>query len=75
MENTNNNTPATPAQAADLERRLAEAEERGYRRGINEQIESRMKEPALWEGLDDSRRDEPPREFQILGSMRRSIWD
>jgi len=66
-------TDITP-QPADLEQKLAEAEERGYRRGLNEQIESRMREPAMWEGPDGGAASPPPG-FQILENLRGSIWD
>lgn len=70
MEQTDNITSLP----ADLEQQLAEAEERGYRRGLNEQIESKMREPAMWEGPDGGS-PSPPGEFQILESLRGSIWD
>ncbi len=59
-----------------LEQQLAEAEERGYRRGLNEQIEQKMHEPGVWEGAEaPAPAETPPAEFQILGNMRESIWD
>lgn len=58
-----------------LEQQIAEAEERGYRRGLNEQIESKMKEPAVWEGQDAAETPPPPPGFQILGNRRKSFWD
>lgn len=61
-------------QQLSLEQQIAEAEERGYRRGLNEQIESKMKEPGVWEGPEGSE-PEPPEEFKILGSMSVSIWE
>lgn len=57
-----------------LEQQLAEAEERGYRRGMNEQIERKMQEPGVWED-GTAAAAETPAEFQILGNRRRSIWD
>lgn len=45
-----------PEPADDLQARLAEAEERGYRRGLNEQINARMAEPAMYEPLSAPRR-------------------
>lgn len=64
----------TEAHEPSLEQQLAEAEERGYRRGLNEQIESRMNEPGTWEG-PTSAPGAAPEAFRILGSRRRSIWD
>lgn len=58
----------------DLAQQIAEAEERGYRRGLNEQIDSKMKAPGVWEGPEGSE-PETPDEFKILGNRRRSIWD
>lgn len=55
-----------------LQRQLAEAEERGYQRGLNEQIAQKMQLPGEWEEsaltLDDDGRP------SILGDVR-SIWD
>lgn len=68
----------TEAHEPSLEQQLAEAEERGYRRGLNEQIESRMNEPGTWEGTASATEPAPgaaPEAFRILGSRRRSIWD
>lgn len=61
-------------QTPSLEQQLAEAEERGYRRGLNEQIESKMKEPGMWEGSGAAVAS-PAEDFQILDGRRRSIWD
>lgn len=55
----------------NFETQLAEAEERGYQRGLNEQISKKMELPGEWEGavaIDD---DGMP---AILGSIS-SIWD
>lgn len=38
------------------EDQIAEAEERGYRRGLNEQIDARMAEPAMYQPLTLPRR-------------------
>lgn len=58
-----------------LEQQIAEAEERGYRRGLNEQIERKMQEPGVWEGAEPPGETLQPAEFQILGNMRESIWN
>lgn len=50
-----------PAGVMDLAARLAEAEMRGYKRGLNEQIAARMAAPALYEPL--------------ASAGRRSVWD
>ncbi len=62
-------------QTPSLEQQLAEAEERGYRRGLNEQIESKMQEPGMWESPGAPEPPAPPEEFQILGNRRQSIWE
>lgn len=58
----------------ELQQRIAEAEQRGYRRGLNEQIASKMQEPAMWEGKTPDPAP-TPHEFQILASPRKSIWE
>lgn len=57
-----------------LEQQLAEAEERGYRRGLNEQIQQKMQEPATWEAPAEVE-TKPDEGFQILANTPRSIWD
>ncbi len=60
----------------DITKMIAEAEERGYLRGINEQIEKRMSAPGLLEiPLPDSEKGENPRRCQILNAVRPCIWD
>lgn len=56
-----------------LEQLLAEAEERGYRRGVEE----RMARPGVWEPADAQNPETPPADdsFHILEGARRSIWD
>lgn len=57
-----------------LEQQLAEAEERGYRRGLNEQIEKKMQEPGVWEDGTPAPA-ETPEEFRILANRRQSFWN
>ncbi len=55
-----------------LEQLLAEAEERGYRRGVEE----RLARPGVWESTDATTTECAPNEsFRILEGTRRSIWD
>lgn len=58
----------------ELQQLIAEAEQRGYNRGLNEQIENRMRAPGVWEQPSS-----PPSEgdggFEILANRRRSVWD
>ena len=56
----------------NLDALLAEAEEKGYKRGLNEQIEARMKTPAEWENPSP---DPSPDAYSILSNPRPSIWD
>lgn len=67
MENTETTAP-------DLEQLLAEAEERGYRRGLNEKITDIMKSPGEFENniSAESNRSAPP---EVLANNRPSIWD
>ena len=66
--------PETPSATPTAEELIAEAEERGYRRGLNERIEREMSLPGVWESGH-----EPPADgtatVTILSSPRRSIWD
>lgn len=56
-----------------LKELLAEAEERGYQRGLNAQIEQEMKRPGIWE---QAPQEEPPEDaFQILARPIRSVWE
>lgn len=64
MENNNEKT------AEQWQAEITAAEERGYQRGINEQLATRMAEPGQWESSNST-----PAEFQILGKMTTSIWD
>lgn len=70
MKNTEQTSPS-------IEQQIADAEERGYRRGLNEQIEKKMQEPAVWEDKSPAHVENttPPAEFQILGTRQPSIWD
>lgn len=61
---------------ASLEQQIAQAEERGYRRGLQEQIKEKMNEPGVWESNKPANAQEPaPGGFRILADRRRSIWD
>ncbi len=66
----------TPAAAPSLEQQIAEAEERGYRRGLNEQIAAKMNEPGMWESAArDASAEAAAEGFRILDSRRKSIWE
>ena len=59
----------------DIERLVAEAEERGYKRGRNERIAELMENPSAADVSlpDDAPAEEP--EILILNNIRPSIWD
>lgn len=67
--------PVPSPSADELAAMLAEAEQRGYLRGRNEQIALAMKAPALWQEPDST--TDHPDDFQpaILTNLRPSIWD
>jgi hypothetical protein len=63
-----------------LERLVAEAEERGYLRGRNESIAELMKRPGMFERADadsmsDSADSAGSSEVMILNNLRPSVWD
>ncbi len=66
-----------PSQATDettdVDLLVKEAEERGYLRGRNEQIEVKMQEPSQWQQAP--RRQKPVIETTILNHPRRSVWE
>lgn len=63
-------------QKPDVEKLIAEAEQRGYLRGVNEQIEKRMARPGLLEiAVGDADKTENPRRCQILNVVRPCVWD
>lgn len=60
---------------AELERLIAEAEERGYRRGRNESISRLMEHPAHVDPELDNMPGTGEPEILILANIRPSIWD
>lgn len=68
---------AEAEESADMERRLAEAEQRGYLRGRNESIEALMQPPAGFaetlSGMTDTAGNTG--EPLILNNLRLSIWE
>ncbi len=66
-----------PAPAVDIEALIAEAEERGYKRGRNERIEELMQAPGTWEtpAPAPAAPTDACNEVMILNSMRRSVWE
>jgi hypothetical protein len=72
--------------AAEVEQRVAEAEERGYLRGRNEQIEQLMHSPGVFQRVADSDGGvaaatpadnfaDNDSEIMVLSHPRVSIWD
>lgn len=58
-----------------MEQQIAQAEERGYQRGLNEQLTRRMAEPGEWEEPQSASGLSLESGFQVLATHRRSIWD
>lgn len=68
-------TEQSPEQP-DVEKLIAEAEQRGYLRGVNEQIEKRMAQPGLLEiAVGDEESGASKRKCQILNVVRPCVWD
>lgn len=74
----------TSAEAyVDIETLVSEAEERGYRRGLNEAIERQMNGPVLFDDLarrrNDTRRTENDNADALasgfLSGIRPGVWD
>lgn len=68
----------SPEPDPDIEAMLAEAEQRGYLRGCNEQIETLMQQPDLWHGTpagSAARTDDDEPQILILNHIRPSVWD
>jgi hypothetical protein len=65
-------------QQSTVEQLVAEAEERGYKRGLNEQIAVRMSEPSVWEPTAQPVAQAAAgggNGYQVLEERRRSIWE
>lgn len=82
-ETTLNTSPESSSTASsprvwsqtEVDSMLADAEERGYRRGLNKQIELKMQQPAV---DNETYAAEPQRRAEqllILRRLRRSVWD
>lgn len=75
------NPPVNPPAAdptPDIDRLIAEAEQRGYLRGRNEAIEETMASPALWENTRLTRAremEEPDPASLFLSRLRPDVWD
>lgn len=72
----NGDEPQPEDDKPDVEKLIAEAEQRGYLRGVNEQIEKRMAQPGLLEiATDDTDTQASSRQCRILNVVRPCIWD
>lgn len=62
--------------AAEVEAKIAEAEHRGYLRGLNERAERLMQRPAVGEANSEQKAEyHTDDEVMILNNIRKSIWD
>ena len=62
--------------AAEVEAKIAEAEHRGYLRGLNERAERLMQRPAPGEAnIGQKEEYHTDDEVMILNNIRKSIWD
>lgn len=66
--------PAGPT-TEEIEQMMAEAEQRGYLRGRNEQIEQLMEAPTGYETETPGEGGHLQGEPMILGNLKPSIWD
>ena len=66
--------PAVPT-PEEIEQMMAEAEQRGYLRGRNEQIEQPMEAPTGYETETLGEGGHLQGEPMILGNLKPSIWD
>ncbi len=66
---------AETVHSADVERLIAEAEERGYKRGRNENIAQLMEQPASVDPELNGLPSGGEAEVLILANIRPSVWD
>ncbi|MCM1483833.1 MAG: hypothetical protein NC043_05820 [Muribaculaceae bacterium] len=68
--------PAEPS--ADIASLLAEAEQRGYLRGLNERAAESMNTPRLWENPRRTEQEAaygPDADYGFLANIRPGVWD
>ncbi|MCM1348035.1 MAG: hypothetical protein NC338_01370 [Firmicutes bacterium] len=72
----------TPDPAPDIDLLIAEAEQRGYLRGLNEAAEARMQSPVLLENLSLRTAPSPGQADRakeltggFLANIRKEVWD
>lgn len=61
----------------DIDALLAEAEQRGYLRGLNERAEKQLQRPSVGSAPEQERREYTAEnnEVMILNNIRKSVWD
>ena len=59
----------------NIDKLVNEAEQRGYLRGRNEQIEVKMSQSVQWQSPSDSAAAQNVQETTILNNRRRSVWE
>lgn len=63
------------ADKPNIDKLVNEAEQRGYLRGRNEQIEVKMSQSVQWQSPSDLAAAQNVQETTILNNRRRSIWE
>lgn len=61
----------------DIEALIAEAEQRGYLRGLNERAEKQLQRPSVGSAPEQEHREYTAEnnEVMILNNIRKSVWD
>lgn len=61
----------------DIEALIAEAEQRGYLRGLNERAERQLQRPSVGSAPEQEHREYTAEnnEVMILNNIRKSVWD
>lgn len=61
----------------DIDALIAEAEQRGYLRGLNEQAEKQLQRPSVGSSPENEHREyiAENNEVMILNNIRKSVWD
>lgn len=61
----------------DIDALIAEAEQRGYLRGLNERAEKQLQRPSVGSAPEQEHREyvAENNEVMILNNIRKSVWD
>lgn len=73
----------SPEPEQDLNQLIAEAEQRGYLRGLNEKLSGQLHQPALYADLAREKTDRPAEDTadcdsltsRFLSNIRPGVWD